>query len=170
VPKSVATDGRVIFGGPPPPPPPPSVRTPLEWLDIADETRKALVKGGIRDVDGILETDPDKLASILGSADMAKRLVEMARRLLGTQPAPAPTIRTDLGALGVDARVRRRLEEGGIRDVEGLLEAEPAKLAEIVGDRAAASKLIETARRVLAPTPTGEPTEPRKKSVRKKRK
>jgi hypothetical protein len=108
VPKSVAIDGKVIYPPgptppeppePPPPPPtppppqpptpPPPVRTPLDKLDIDDTTRKQLTEGGIRDVEGILDTDPDKLAAIVGSKEMAKRLIETAKKLLsGSAPPP----------------------------------------------------------------------------------
>ncbi len=191
VPKSVATEGTVIFGPkppapPPPPPSPPSppapqpppapapVRTPLERLDIDDATRKLLINGGVRDVEAILETDPDKLASIVDSKDLAKKLIQMARQLLGSSPtAPTPTLRTDLAALGVDAALRKKLEAGGVPDVEAVLEVDPAKLVQIVGDRATAAKLTEAARKLLGGTPAPAPAPAgrapgRKKTVSKK--
>jgi hypothetical protein len=68
------------------------VRTPLDKLDVDEATRKLLNQGGIADVEGILEADPQKLATIVGSADLAKELAEMARRLLGsTAPAAVTT-------------------------------------------------------------------------------
>lgn len=67
------------------------MRTSLAKLDIDDATRKLLMTGGIRDVEGILEADPDRLAVIVGTKDLAKKLTEMAKRLLGsTTPAAAP--------------------------------------------------------------------------------
>jgi hypothetical protein len=82
---------------PAPTPAPPPVRTSLDKLDIDDEARKRLRENGVVDVEGILETDPNKLAKILGSEAQAKQLIEMARRLLGQSgsapppsPAPAP--------------------------------------------------------------------------------
>jgi len=146
---------------PPAPQPPAPVRTPLNKLDIDETTRKLLMEGGIRDIEGVLEAEPENLATIVGSKDMAKKLIQMARQLLGstaTAPPPPPKVRTDLAALGVDAPLRKKLEDGGVRDVEAMLEVGPAKLAQIVGDRAAAAKLTETARNVLAGTPAPAPT------------
>ena len=71
------------------------MRTPLDKLDIDDATRKLLNNGGVVDVEGILEVDPQKLATIVGSADLAKKLIDMAKRLLGSTAAPAaPTVLT----------------------------------------------------------------------------
>jgi hypothetical protein len=67
------------------------VRTPLDKLDIDDATRKLLIEGGIVDVEGILEVDPQKLAAIVGSADTAKKLIDMATSLLGSAPKPIRT-------------------------------------------------------------------------------
>jgi hypothetical protein len=102
---------------------------------------------------------------------MAKRLIEMARRLLGSRPT-SPGVRTDLARLGVDAALRKALEDGGVRDVEGVLEVAEAKLVQIVGDRATASKLTEAARKLLGsgPAPTGDAAPTRKKTTPKKRK
>lgn len=95
VPKSVAVSGTVIYGTPVPPSPtppvPPRVRTSLEKLDIDEATRKQLMESGIVDVEGILEADPEKLAKIVGSEEMARKLIEMAKRLLGATPTePTP--------------------------------------------------------------------------------
>jgi hypothetical protein len=108
VPKSVVIDGTVIYGvrttaststaststgtatnltpapTPPPTPEPPKERTSLDKLDIDDAVRKMLSAGGIVDVEGIIEVDPQKLAAIVGSADTAKKLTDMAKRLLGS--------------------------------------------------------------------------------------
>ena len=71
------------------------MRTPLDKLDIDEATRKLLNTGGIVDVEGILEVDPQKLAAIVGSADLAKKLIDMAKRLLGsTAPAGVTTTST----------------------------------------------------------------------------
>jgi hypothetical protein len=114
VPRSVVLNGTVIIGqrppGPPPSPQPPSGPTPpptppgptptppeptpppapprtsLDKLDIDDATRKRLIEGGVRDVEGIVETDPAKLAEIVGSEDVAKKLLTMAKRLLDSTP------------------------------------------------------------------------------------
>lgn len=71
----------------------------------------------------------------------------------GTVPAPAsppaPAPRTPLDKLETDATTRKRLDKAGIVDVEGILEADPAKLAEIVGDRAVAAKLLDQARSIV---------------------
>ena len=79
---------------PPAPPPPPPVRTSLDRLDIDEATKKLLRSAGIVDVEGILETDPQKLAKIVGSVDKANQLIAMAKRLLGTPsaaPSPSPS-------------------------------------------------------------------------------
>ena len=97
VPRSVAIDGTVIYTNqppsppppppppsppppppppsppsPPPPPPPPPRRTSLDKLGLDAATRKLLDTGGIRDVEGILETDPAKLAKIVGDRALAR--------------------------------------------------------------------------------------------------
>ena len=58
--------------------------------------------------------------------------------------------------------MRKRLRNGGIIDVEGIVEADAARLVAIVGDRSTAAKLVEMARRVLASRP---PRPPRKASA-----
>jgi hypothetical protein len=78
---------------PPPPSPPPAVRTSLAKLDIDDDTRKLLQQGGVPDVEALLEIDPAKLAKIVNSEETARKLIELARRLLGT-PTPKPQKRT----------------------------------------------------------------------------
>jgi hypothetical protein len=161
VPRSVVLNGTVIIGErptTPPVPPPPPVRTSLDKLDIDDATRKQLITGGVRDVEGILETDPGNLAKIVGSADTAKKLIDMAKRLLGSSPRAPAQARTDLGKLGVDAATRKKLETGGVRDVEGILEAGAAKLTQILGDGTIAAQLAEAARKLLASAPSPPPT------------
>jgi hypothetical protein len=54
-----------------------------------------------------------------------------------------------LSKLEIDAAMQQRLIRGGIVDVEGIVEADSRKLIEIVGDRAAASKLATAAKRLL---------------------
>ena len=100
----------------------------------------------------------------------------MARNLLASNPpSPAsPKLRTDLTVLALDAATRGKLESGGVRDVEGVLEVGPAKLAQIVGNRATATRLAESARKALgtaAPAPEPAPRSPRgaaKSTARKK--
>jgi predicted RecB family nuclease len=155
----VPPDGTVIYGPKPPSPtPPPTPRTPLDKLDIDEATRKQLVQAGIVDVQGILEAEPAKLATIVGSEAVAKKLIEMARQLLASSPTQPPQVRTDLAKLGVDAATRKQLETAGVRDVEAVLEVGPEKLTEIVGDRATAAQLAEAARKLLASTPSPTPT------------
>jgi len=85
-------------------------------------------------------------------------------------PAPAPTTRTPLTKLEMDAALRRRLIAAGIVDVEGILEVSAAKLVEIVGDRAAAAKLAESAKRLLdSPNPRRQKKPARKKAVARAR-
>lgn len=132
-------------GPAPVPTPTPTPRTSLDKLDTDEATRKRLTKAGIIDVEGMLETDLAKLADIVGSRDLAAKLIEQAKAILGTKPAE----RTPLSQLDIDDATRRRLEKGGITDVEGILETDPAKLAEIVGDAATAKKLRERAQAVI---------------------
>ena len=103
---------------------------------------------------------------------MAAKLVEMANQLLNPQ-------RTSLDKLGLDAATRKRLDAAGIKDVEGLLATDPAKLAEILGDRTAATKLIDTARKLrsiparpisMAATGTAKAKVARKKATKKEKK
>ncbi|MDH4581235.1 right-handed parallel beta-helix repeat-containing protein [Pseudomonas sp. BN415] len=103
VPKSVAVNATLIHGTPVEPTPTaptpqptdpmpgPAVRTSLDKLQLDEATLKQLAKGKIQDVESILETDPARLASTVGGEDKAKRLIEMARRLLGQTPPPSPT-------------------------------------------------------------------------------
>jgi hypothetical protein len=130
-----------------------------------------LIKGGIVDVEGILEVDFQKLATIVGSADAAKQLTELARRLLGSATAPEPVrvkVRTVLNAIDVDATLRKQLEDAGIRDVEGVIEAGSAKLVEAVGDRATATKLTQSARKVVGTAPADGTKPIRRKTAPKK--
>ena len=70
----------------------------------------------------------------------------------------------------MDAALRRRLIAAGIVDVEGILEVSSAKLVEIVGDRAAAAKLAESAKRLLdSPNPRRQKKPARKKAVARAR-
>jgi hypothetical protein len=142
VPKSVIETGTVIFGKPTPEP---AIRTPLDKLDIDEATKKRLIEGGIRDVEGIVETDPEKLGKIVGGIDRANRLIEMAKALLSGGPAT----RTPLDKLDIDEATKKRLIEGGIRDVEGIVETDPEKLAKIVGGIDRANRLIEMAKALL---------------------
>ena len=86
--------------------------------------------------------------------------------------AVPPPPRTALSALDVAAPLRTKLENAGVRDVEGVLELPPTKLTEIVGDAAAASTLTESARTVIGGGTTrgGADKTPRKKAAPKRRK
>ncbi|MDH4607151.1 DUF6519 domain-containing protein [Pseudomonas sp. BN102] len=101
VPKSVAVNGTLIYGTStastepkpqpaPEPTPQPTVRTPLDKLDLDETTHKQLVAGGIQDVEGVVETNPKTLVRIVGSAEQAEKLTEMAKLVLGQAPAPKP--------------------------------------------------------------------------------
>jgi hypothetical protein len=150
------------------------VRTSLDQMDIDDGTRKQLRDGGIVDVEGIVEVDPEKLAGIVGGADVANRLIAMAKKLLESAPTPEPgSVRTPLDRLDIDDPMRKRLMQSGIVDVEGVLESDARKLARIVGSREAATKLVDMANQVLdsSPRPRERPRRsPRKAPARKKRK
>jgi hypothetical protein len=60
----------------------PPARTPLDRLNLDAPLRQQLQKGGIDDVEDILEIDPALLAEFAGSDDGAEQLIKMARRLL----------------------------------------------------------------------------------------
>jgi hypothetical protein len=99
LPKSVAVSATVIYGTPaevaapqptPEPTPQPTVRTPFDKLNLDEATRKQLTKGSIVDVEGILETNPKTLVRIVGSAEKAEKLIELAKQVLGQSP-PSPT-------------------------------------------------------------------------------
>jgi hypothetical protein len=133
--------------------------------------RKRLREGGILDVEAILEIDPAKLAKIAGDAATANKLIEMARALLAGASPSAPPKRTGLGKLDIDDATRRRLRAGNIVDVEGILEADEAKLSEIAGDRATASRLREMSKALIggaAPPATSGPVRPSGRSAAKK--
>lgn len=152
----------------PGPTPTPNPRTSLDKLDIDEATRKRLIKGGIIDVEGIVETEPVKLAEIVGSRELAVKLIDQAKAILSTTPAN----RTPLTQFDIDEATRRRLEKGGIRDVEGILEIDQAKLTEIVGNAATAKKLREQAQAVIKAKENVNPnvtSGPRKPSRGRKR-
>jgi hypothetical protein len=73
-------------------------------------------------------------------------------------PTTAPKVRTPLDRLDIDAKIRDRLIAAGINDVEAVLQTEPAKLAEIVGDRTLADKIREMAGQVLGIKPVAGET------------
>ena len=50
-----------------------------------------------------------------------------------------------------------KLQSAGFADVEAVAAADPATLARVLGDKAAASKLIEPARKLLATPTAGRP-------------
>jgi hypothetical protein len=85
-------------------------------------------------------------------------------------PTPTPGVRTPLDKLDLDDAMRKRLRAGNIVDVEGILEADEAKLSEIVGDRATASKLRETSKALLAgeAPSTGGTVRPKTRTTAKK--
>ena len=111
-----------------------------------------------------METDPAKLVTILGDRTAVTKLIEMAKSAL-TSP-----VRMPLDALGLDAATRKRLDAASIRDVEGVLEADSAKLAEVFGDRATASKQIEAAKRLLNPPSPPRSPAPARGAAKPKRK
>jgi len=121
----------------------------LDRLNIDSAMRAALTRGGINDVEGILEVDPDKLV-VIGGKETATKLIEMAEWLLDSRPTPSSlNPRTDLAALNVDAATRKKLQDGGILDVETVLEVSAGRLAEIVGEHATAFSLTQAVRRLF---------------------
>lgn len=64
----------------------PAPRTPLDRLELDEPTRAKLEQAHIADVEGILEPGVDRLAALLGDPELARRLAEHARRLLGEAP------------------------------------------------------------------------------------
>jgi hypothetical protein len=79
-------------------------------------------------------------------------------------------VRTPLEKLDIDDATRKRLRAGNIVDVEAILDADEAKLNEIVGDRATATKLREMAKALLggATPTTGGPVRPNPRRTAKK--
>ena len=109
---------------PPPPPPPapaptdPKIRTSLDRLDIDEATKKLLRSGGIVDVEGILEANPQKLAKIVGSVDLATKLIAMAKALLaGAVPGkvitPTPSVTPVVTPVVKPARAPRGKPKSG---------------------------------------------------------
>ena len=155
---------------PPSPPAPPRRRRGRRSTSLGSTRRRAScsTQEAFAMSKAILETDPAKLVAIVGDRTLAAKLVEMANQLLNPQ-------RTSLDKLGLDAATRKRLDAAGIKDVEGLLATDPAKLAEILGDRTAATKLIDAAKKLLnvrpiraRPTPLGATGITKAKVARKK--
>jgi hypothetical protein len=142
VPKSVAIDGTVIYGGrtPPSPDTPPAPPTP-----------------------GTPPTPPTP-----GTPPTPPTPQPPTEP---TEPPSPPRARTSLDRLDIDDQTRKRLMEGGVADVEAIVESDPAKLAEIVGDRDTANRLIAMAKQVLEKTPPATPggTRPRKTPAKKSR-
>jgi len=175
-PTPTPTPGPAPTPGPEPTPAPtpipvptPTPRTSLDKLDLDDTMRKRLNKAGIIDVEGVVETDPVKLAEIVGSRELAAKLIDQANAILNAKPAD----RMPLAQLDIDEATRRRLEQGGIRDVESLLEVDQAKLTEIVGNAATAKTLREQAQAAIKAKERVNPNlaaQPRKPSRGRKRK
>lgn len=103
-----------------------------------------------------METGLVKLAEIVGNRELAAKLIEQAKSILST----GPVNRTPLTQFDIDAATRRRLEQGGIRDVESLLEIDQAKLTQIVGNAAVAKKLREQAQAVIKAKERANPNVP----------
>jgi hypothetical protein len=144
VPKSVAIDGTVIYGGRTPPTPgtPPAPPTP-----------------GTPPVPPNPGTPP--------APQPPTPTPPAPQPPTPTPPTPEPPTppraRTSLDRLDIDDELRKRLIEAGIADVEAIVEADAAKLAEIAGGGDAANRLIAMAKRVLEQTPPATPggTRPR---------
>jgi hypothetical protein len=66
-------------------------------------------------------------------------------------------VRTPLSRLDIDEQTQKRLTEGGVRDVEGVLEITERELARILGDAALAARLRERAKQVLNQPRGGAP-------------
>jgi hypothetical protein len=74
------------------PPPEPTVRTPLSKLGLDDTTLKQLARLKVIDIEGILETDRERLAKVLGGEEQAQALLERAKRVLdGSKPSGKTT-------------------------------------------------------------------------------
>jgi hypothetical protein len=142
VPKSVAVDGTVIYGGRTPPSPDTPPAPPTPGTPPAPPTP------------GTPPTPPTPQPPTEP-----------------TEPPSPPRARTSLDRLDIDDQTRKRLMEGGVADVEAIVESDPAKLAEIVGDRDTANRLIAMAKQVLEKTPPATPggTRPRKTPAKKSR-
>jgi len=89
---AMATDPPVVVDDPPTPPPEPEPEpepepdtrsTPLEKIPgIGDKFADRLRAAGIPDVETLVETPIEKLADILGSADLAKRALVGGKKVL----------------------------------------------------------------------------------------
>jgi hypothetical protein len=88
---------------PAPTEPEPKVRTPLSKLELDEATLKVLARLKVIDVEGVLETDRDRLAKVLGSEEKAQALLERAKRVLdGAKPSgktPATEVKVDKVAI-----------------------------------------------------------------------
>ncbi|MGY4531997.1 hypothetical protein ACVW0Y_001113 [Pseudomonas sp. TE3786] len=74
------------------PVPEPKVRTPLAKLELDEATLKQLARLKVIDVEGVLETDRERLAKVLGSEEQAQALLERAKRILdGGKPSGKTT-------------------------------------------------------------------------------
>jgi hypothetical protein len=70
-------------------------------------------------------------------------------------------VRTPLERLDIGEDVRKRLREGGIVDVEGVVEAGELQLIQNRGDRSTAARVLALAQALLkqqSPTPPPKPT------------
>jgi hypothetical protein len=83
-----------------------------------------------------------------------------------TEPPKTTPVRTPLDRLGIDDAMRKRLEEGGLPDVEAVASADRTLLEKVVGDATTASRLQRKAQAIVAaasptettPTTTGVST------------
>lgn len=84
-------------------------------------------------------------------------------------PAPPPpgTVRTPLSKMNLDEATRKQLQQAGIVDVEGIVEAGNDKLLQHLGNAAQVRELIAKAKAVLAGGSTSPPKAASPKAARK---
>ena len=174
VPKSVAVDGTVIYGGRTPPSPgtppvPPGPGTPP--APPTPGTPPVPPTPGTPPVPPTPGTPPTPAPA--PPTPIPPTPQPPTPEQPTPQPPTPPRPRTSLDRLDIDDETRKRLMEGGVVDVEAIVEAGPAKLAEIAGGRDVANRLTEMAKRVLESTPPATPggtrPRPRKTPAKKSR-
>lgn len=100
-----------------------------------------------------IEPDVDlRLSLVVALRNVPRSVVATATTIHGAPVKPPVAVtRTPLARLKLDAKLVQQLTEGGINDVEDIVETSPRRLLAIVGDEARAKRLVEEANRLLTP-------------------
>jgi hypothetical protein len=77
-----------------------------------------------------------------------------------TEPPKTTPVRTPLDRLGIDDAMRKRLEEGGLPDVEAVASVDRTLLEKVVGDATTASRLQRKAQAIVAAAASPTETTP----------